>query len=283
MVGGSSELPEPHMARTRLINPAATLDEDVASMSLAARYVWAYLPCYADREGRLKDSAFSLKAEIMPGDLDIDMNAILSELAAQKHIVRYESSGKRYIQIRNFDKYQTPHPRESSSVIPPMYALDVPRTDLGQAKALLSGSGSGSGSGERSGSGEGDPDQSAKEELPPPPDPLTTAGLILLVKIAVGERRPNLGLYTPGRWAASSAQTFLDAIPPDRRTDATRNEIRAKVSAFAESDDPRITKGKWSVEAFCEGYNAIGVPKPARKKTSLELAQEAEVASWNGR
>lgn len=118
------------MARIRSINPSAPSDEDVATMSLAARYVWAYLPCFADRLGRLKDSAFSLKHDILPADA-IDMDATLEELATRQHIVRYEVAGKKYIQIRNFAKYQAPHVREVDSTIPA--APRVPST----AKAVL--------------------------------------------------------------------------------------------------------------------------------------------------
>src|SRR5262245_22943420 len=105
------------MGRIRLINPAAPLDEDVASMSLAARYAWAYLPCYADRDGRLRDSAFTLKASIFPGD-NVDMEAVLSELAHARHIIRYVVDGRKYIQIRSFERHQRPHPREMPSEIP---------------------------------------------------------------------------------------------------------------------------------------------------------------------
>ncbi len=105
------------MARTRLINPAAPMDEDVARLSMAGRLLWAYLPCHADREGRLKDSAFTLRAAIFPGDT-VDVDALLAELAAARHIVRYEVDGRRFIQIRNFAKYQSPHKNEAPSSIP---------------------------------------------------------------------------------------------------------------------------------------------------------------------
>lgn len=106
------------MARTRLINPAASVDEDIATMSMAARIVWAYLPCHADRSGRLRDSPFSLKLLILPND-NVDMDGILGELAERRHIVRYIGiDGRSYIQIRNFARYQKPHKNEAPSEIP---------------------------------------------------------------------------------------------------------------------------------------------------------------------
>jgi hypothetical protein len=110
-------------------------------------------------------------------------------------------------------------------------------------------------------------------ELPSDPDPLKVAGLILLVKVAVGDRRPDLGLYQPGHWAHSSAERFLDAIPPDKRTDATRDEIRAKIAVFAACEDARITKGTWSVQAFCDGYNALATAPQAQPAPRLTSAQ----------
>jgi hypothetical protein len=107
------------MARRRSIQHTAPKDEDVATMSLPARYAWAYLPCYADREGRLDDKPFYLKTEIFPID-PIDMEAVLAEIAGRRHIVRYVGSdGRKYIWIRNFLKYQTPHHTEAASRIPP--------------------------------------------------------------------------------------------------------------------------------------------------------------------
>lgn len=105
------------MARTRYINPKALHDEDVVCMSLVARYVWAYLPCFADKEGRLVDKPLSLKIDMLPNDT-VDMNSILDEIAQQKHIIRYEVAGKKYIQIRTFSTYQKPYANEIPSKIP---------------------------------------------------------------------------------------------------------------------------------------------------------------------
>lgn len=86
-------------------------------MSVAARLVWAYLPCHADREGRLADKPFALKLDIMPLD-DVDMNAVLGELAERRHIIRFSADGRKCIQIRNFSRYQHPHIREANSILP---------------------------------------------------------------------------------------------------------------------------------------------------------------------
>jgi len=107
------------MPRTRLLHPDAPLDEDIASLGPCARLVWAYLPCHADRAGRLPDKPFTLKLAILPTD-DVDMNQILDELQARRLIARYATpDGKRYLEIRSFARYQRPHTNEAESTIPP--------------------------------------------------------------------------------------------------------------------------------------------------------------------
>jgi hypothetical protein len=88
-------------------------------------------------------------------------------------------------------------------------------------------------------------------------DALTAYGLQFLIRLAVEKHQLQLGMYNPGQWHAKVAQAFIDAIPPERRTDATREEICARIERFARSSDKRITRENWSVEAFCEAYNKL--------------------------
>ncbi len=101
-------------------------------MSIHARLVWAYLPCHADKEGRLRDKPFQLKLDILPLD-DVNMDALLNEIAERGFILRYEADGRKYIQINRFLEYQNPHKREADSDIPPPEA--DPRPAQGQPKA----------------------------------------------------------------------------------------------------------------------------------------------------
>jgi len=113
------------MPRIRLIHPDAPKDEAVATLSPLARVVWAYLPCYADRVGRLEDKPFKLRLEILPLD-NVNMDDILAELEAGALVARYAVGGRRYIQIRSFGKYQHPHKNEGDSVIPPPDGTPAP-------------------------------------------------------------------------------------------------------------------------------------------------------------
>lgn len=104
------------MARIRTIKPEQPKDEELASLPIATRYLFAFLPTHADREGRLEDRHRVLKLEIFPWD-DVNVEEMLIQLSPH-FIIRYESAGKRYIQIRTFLKHQRPNSKEGASIIP---------------------------------------------------------------------------------------------------------------------------------------------------------------------
>lgn len=105
------------MARIRNIKPGYFLNEDIAALSLYARVAFPGVWCQADREGRLEDRPKRLKVEILPYD-NVDMDAILQELANAGFIQRYQVDGSRYIQVLKFKKHQAPHLKEAASTIP---------------------------------------------------------------------------------------------------------------------------------------------------------------------
>jgi len=74
----------------------------------------------ADRAGRLEDRPVRIKAEVFPYD-DLDVNFFLNRLAAppEPFILRYQTAGKRYIQIATSSKHFHPHHQEPPSEIPP--------------------------------------------------------------------------------------------------------------------------------------------------------------------
>lgn len=105
------------MGRVRNINPKAPTEEDVAALSIHARYVWAYLPCHADREGRLEDAPLRLKGQILPND-QVNMRLLLDELERARFIRRYTVNGRPYIHIRQFLKHQRPREDERQTTLP---------------------------------------------------------------------------------------------------------------------------------------------------------------------
>lgn len=106
------------MARQRMIHPDFFIDEDVAILSPWARLLLISLLTQADREGRLSDKEKRIQLRAFPWDRDVDIAGHLAELAEQGFIVRYTVEGGKYICIRNFLKFQKPHPKEAASTIP---------------------------------------------------------------------------------------------------------------------------------------------------------------------
>ncbi len=259
------------MPRTRLINPAASLDEDVAALSIWARHLWAYLPCHADREGRLKDSAFMLKASIFPADT-IDVDALIGELAATDMVVRYQVDGKRYLQIRNFAKYQSPHKNEVPSDIPPVPLAKLPERSSNYPSARshpVSDPDPVSGSG----------DDPVGESVPPAPDLSGMAALAIwsshdwlsLFKRMWGVRynRLTYGQGTEDARATGDFGDMLSGLPDAERLEA---QIRAAamISAYLADDSPGRVKASHPWKWFVAGFNALRAatgPPGADKKS----------------
>jgi len=115
--------------RARNIKPGFYRDADLVDCSIQARYIAPGLWMMADREGRLKDNPKQIKMELCPCD-DIDIDAVLTELATALHIIRYEAQGVKVIQIRKFIEHQNPHKNEPASTLPERdRALDTLRED----------------------------------------------------------------------------------------------------------------------------------------------------------
>ena len=105
--------------RARNIKPGFFKNEELAAKDPLARILFQGLWCMADREGRLEDRPARIKAEILPYDA-CDIESLLTSLASgdDPFILRYESEGRRFIQVVHFAKHQNPHLKESKSTIP---------------------------------------------------------------------------------------------------------------------------------------------------------------------
>lgn len=105
------------MSRCRNIKPGLWLNEELADISITARYLFPALWCHADKEGRLEYRPKKLKAEIFPYD-NINIQSLIVELHGKKFIEIYEHEGQLFINIPNFKKHQNPHPKEKASELP---------------------------------------------------------------------------------------------------------------------------------------------------------------------
>jgi hypothetical protein len=110
--------------RARAIKPGFYKNEALVECSLMARFIVPGLWMMCDRAGRMEDRPKRIKMELLPAD-DADMDALLDELARCQHLIRYCVNGKRYIQIVNFSKHQSPHVKEAASIIPGPEAADL--------------------------------------------------------------------------------------------------------------------------------------------------------------
>jgi hypothetical protein len=105
------------MARARLLKPTFFTDEAVASCSPLARILFSGLWCLADKRGRLKDQPPVIGGAVLPFD-SADIGALISELCGAGLVIRYQAKGSKYLQVKNFEKHQHPHPKEPESEIP---------------------------------------------------------------------------------------------------------------------------------------------------------------------
>lgn len=109
------------MARIRSLKIGFFRNEHLAEFSFGHRLLFEGLWLLADKAGRLEDRPKRIAADLFPFDRDVDVQAMLKDLAAgdDPFILRYEVGGKAYIQICNFAKHQRPNSREVESEIPP--------------------------------------------------------------------------------------------------------------------------------------------------------------------
>jgi hypothetical protein len=254
------------MARIRSINPIAPTDEDVATMSIAARLVWAYLPCHADKEGRLKDSAFMLKLAILPAD-NIDMEAILNELADRRHIIRYQAGSGKFIQIRNFKKYQNPHKNEiASSIPPPPETETVPLAKLPE-QLRLAPEQDRTAPAVRSGS---DP----SPDPGPGPDPIlvsvtrarwTAYQWLTQFKIAWEARHPG-NFYGTGTSDPKACGDLTDVIAalPEPEAFAAQDRAPAMFAEFLGEESPAVIKARHPFAFFVQRWNSLRIPADPR-------------------
>lgn len=106
------------MARIRTIKPEFFTNSKIMKLTPLARLFYVSLWCEADRMGRLKWDADSLKARYLPSD-KTDAEDLGTVLANAKLIRFYEVAGVLYVDIPGFPEHQVINNRESDSKIPP--------------------------------------------------------------------------------------------------------------------------------------------------------------------
>ena len=104
------------MARIRTIKPEFWSSEQVMDCSRNSRLLFIGLWNFADDAGRLPDSAKTIKAQIFPGDDDVNstnVRGMLDELSANGLLQKYEANGRAYLQITGWQHQKIDRPRPS--------------------------------------------------------------------------------------------------------------------------------------------------------------------------
>lgn len=111
------------MARIRSIKPEFWSSEQVMNVSREARLLFIGLWNFADDSGRCVNSAKTLKAQVFPGDDDVDSTTIrrwLDDLSANDLLRQYEVDGKAYLWITGWNHQKIDRPRPSKYPDPPI-------------------------------------------------------------------------------------------------------------------------------------------------------------------
>jgi hypothetical protein len=108
------------VARIRTIKPEFWSNEKVMNSSRNSRLLFIGLWNYADDAGRIADSAKTIKAQIFPGDDDVNsemVRGMIDDLASNGLLQKYEVDGRGYLQVTGWDHQRIDRPRPSK--IPP--------------------------------------------------------------------------------------------------------------------------------------------------------------------
>lgn len=95
------------MSRIRSVHPGFFTDEDLVSVSMAARLLFIGIGVEADDKGIFEWKPLTIKMRVFPAD-NIDCAALLEELSAIGAIRKYEFGGRHFGAIRNFRRFQKP-------------------------------------------------------------------------------------------------------------------------------------------------------------------------------
>lgn len=116
------------MARIRSVHPGLFTDEAFMAASPYARLlaIGLWTECWDD--GVFEWKPLTLKARIFPVD-NIDVEALLAELASLNVIREFSAGGRKHGAVRNFTLFQRPKKPNSSGLLPAAFRTYVGLTD----------------------------------------------------------------------------------------------------------------------------------------------------------
>jgi len=104
-----------------MISRAISTSEKVHRIDWKARLLYTWMILHCDDEGRIEGSPITIKGLVFPiADCTIqDIEKWLAEMQKVGLIVWYKAKGKRYIQVKKWDDFQTFHGiRKTPSIMP---------------------------------------------------------------------------------------------------------------------------------------------------------------------
>lgn len=106
-----------------MISPAFFEDEHIGELEWVQMVLFIGIWTLSDREGRVEERPLYFLSELFRYNKVMTCDDIVRHLQAlsspHPFIIRYEVGNKRFIQVKNFSKYQHVHPHERKSTIPP--------------------------------------------------------------------------------------------------------------------------------------------------------------------
>jgi len=106
------------MARIRSVKPDLFINEQVGTLSMAARVLFIGLFTQADRAGRIEWAPKRLKVQIFPYDDGLDVGTLAEELVTADLARVYLVDGVWCLDLPTFVTHQRPHPKEPDSALP---------------------------------------------------------------------------------------------------------------------------------------------------------------------
>jgi len=123
------------MRHRRMVSSSITTSLKVNSMTIPARLLYTWMLTRADDHGRLEGDPLHIKANVFPMTdfTGVQIAEFLNEMVKADLIIWYVAEGKCYIQINDWDKYQTFHgiTRSESKLPKPTSKLVDRSTKLG--------------------------------------------------------------------------------------------------------------------------------------------------------
>ena len=234
------------MARRRIIDPSIWNDEDVASLSDGAFRVFVACISVADDEGRvhgsarfLRSIAFSLRPRVSVTKVD----TYLTEIARQvRSFHRYEVDGRQYIQLLNWNKWQTIQkpvpsqipsdpklPQSSTLLVQYQYATGTVPVPL--ARALRGSTRGREVQGEVQGEENSPPSSPPTEDQTPDPVSLAVSYFHTLCPHAPGSRKhtaEKMRDFLLGGETLETVKAAIEAAVNEGRTDIWPGDLFAK-------------------------------------------------------